>query len=79
MEVEKAEFGGALRCAYCALPAIIAWNGLGANKQPDDQKARRTRSFRTGAQSAPAEGRFWPLERSAEALSEGSMSRSTEH
>jgi hypothetical protein len=60
MEVEKAEFGGALRCAYCALPAIIAWNGLGANKQPDDQKARRTRSFRTGAQSAPAEGRFWP-------------------
>src|SRR5262245_6403570 len=26
----------------------------------DDQKARRTRSFRAGVQSAPAEGRFWP-------------------
>src|SRR5262249_4155094 len=25
-----------------------------------DQKARRTRSFRAGVQSAPAEGRFWP-------------------
>src|SRR6516165_8381645 len=34
MEVEKAEFGDAMRCAYCALPAIIAWNGLGANNSP---------------------------------------------
>src|ERR1700746_2776919 len=34
MEVERAEFGGAMRCAYCALPPIIAWNGLGANNSP---------------------------------------------
>jgi hypothetical protein len=31
------------------------WNALRG-----DQKARRTRSFRAGAQSAPAEGRFGP-------------------
>jgi hypothetical protein len=43
----------------------------------DDQKARRTRSFRTGAQSAPAAGRFWPLYVLAE--NRGVRGRSANH